>query len=152
MEALMKHYKRGRVTKEDFAVALRAHQAAVDATKSPQREKVRIHAETRASLTLVASGGVEAIKTPAESFTWSSMDGFPSHSSAVLPVVESESSSASLGHDTSLEDLRECYAKGYVQKEDFAAALRAHQAAVDATKSLERDIAEAFYAENKEEK
>jgi len=59
---------------------------------------------------------------------------------------------ASLGHDTSLEDLRECYAEGSVQKEDFAAALRAHQAAVDATKSLERDIAEAFYAENKEEK
>eukprot|EP00984_Skeletonema_dohrnii_P009620 scaffold3685_cov132-Skeletonema_dohrnii-CCMP3373.AAC.1 len=27
------------VTKEDFAVALRAHQAAVDATKSPQREE-----------------------------------------------------------------------------------------------------------------
>ncbi|KAK1741570.1 Sel1-like repeat family protein [Skeletonema marinoi] len=59
---------------------------------------------------------------------------------------------ASLGHDTSLEDLRECYAEGSVQKEDFAAALRAHQAAVDATKSLERDVAEAFYAENKEEK
>jgi len=39
LEALMKHYKRGRVTKEDFAVSLRAHQAAVDATKSPQREK-----------------------------------------------------------------------------------------------------------------
>jgi len=28
----------GRVSKDDFAAALRAHQAAVDATKSPQRE------------------------------------------------------------------------------------------------------------------
>jgi len=38
LEALMKHYKRGRVTKENFAAVLRAHQAAADATKSPQRE------------------------------------------------------------------------------------------------------------------
>jgi hypothetical protein len=29
----------GFVSKEDFAAALRGHQAAVDATKSPQREK-----------------------------------------------------------------------------------------------------------------
>jgi hypothetical protein len=31
-------YVKGDVDKEDFAAALRAHQAAVDATKSPQRE------------------------------------------------------------------------------------------------------------------
>jgi len=67
-------------------------------------------------------------------------------------AVKHYSITASLGYDDSLEDLRECYAEGSVQKEDFAAALRAHQAAVDATKSLERDVAEAFYAENKEEK
>jgi TPR repeat protein len=42
---------------------------------------------------------------------------------------------ANLGHDTSLKRLRECYVKGHVSKEEFAAALRAHQAAVDATKS-----------------
>ena len=35
--ALMKEYKGGCVSKDDLAVALRAHQAAVDATKSPQR-------------------------------------------------------------------------------------------------------------------
>ena len=29
----------GLVTKDEYAVALRAHQAAVDATKSEQREK-----------------------------------------------------------------------------------------------------------------
>eukprot|EP00985_Skeletonema_marinoi_P007137 scaffold3121_cov211-Skeletonema_marinoi.AAC.6 len=34
------------------------------------------------------------------------------------------------------------YLRGVVSKEDFAAALRAHQAAVDATKSPGRDTAE----------
>ena len=33
-----------------------------------------------------------------------------------------------------------------VSKEDFEAALRGHQAAVDATKSQQRDAAEVFYA------
>eukprot|EP00986_Skeletonema_menzelii_P007429 scaffold2919_cov130-Skeletonema_menzelii.AAC.5 len=32
-------YKRGLIGKEDFAAALRAHQATLDATKSPQREE-----------------------------------------------------------------------------------------------------------------
>ena len=43
---MMKHWnksrdfsKAGYVSKDDFAVALRGHQAAVDATKSPQREE-----------------------------------------------------------------------------------------------------------------
>jgi hypothetical protein len=35
---LKEGYIDGYVSKEDFAVALRAHQAAVDATKSPQRQ------------------------------------------------------------------------------------------------------------------
>ena len=35
---LKQGYLRGLVSKEDFAATLRAHQAAVDATKSPQRE------------------------------------------------------------------------------------------------------------------
>ncbi len=38
MKALMKFFKGGYVSKEDLAATLRAHQAAVDATKSPQRE------------------------------------------------------------------------------------------------------------------
>ena len=38
LRALKECFKRGMVSKEDFAAALRAHQAAVDATKSPQRE------------------------------------------------------------------------------------------------------------------
>ncbi len=41
MDALKKLFKvkEGLVSKEEFAAALRAHQAAVDATKSPQREE-----------------------------------------------------------------------------------------------------------------
>jgi len=50
---------------------------------------------------------------------------------------------ASLGFDDSLESLKDCYKEGCIQKEDFAAALRAHKAAVDATKSPQREEAEA---------
>ena len=57
---------------------------------------------------------------------------------------------ANLGYDTSLKKLRECYAEGFVSKEDFAAALRAHQAALDATKSPQREAAEVFYANQNE--
>eukprot|EP00984_Skeletonema_dohrnii_P005515 scaffold1943_cov85-Skeletonema_dohrnii-CCMP3373.AAC.2 len=49
---------------------------------------------------------------------------------------------AKLGDDDSLESLKDAFGKGYVSKEDFAAALRGHQAAVDATKSPQRDEAE----------
>ena len=48
-----------------------------------------------------------------------------------------------LGYDRSLTTVKQAYAKGDVSKEDFAAALRAHQAAVDATKSPQREAAEA---------
>ena len=40
MEALMSAFEDGLVSKAELASALRAHQAAVDATKSPQREEV----------------------------------------------------------------------------------------------------------------
>jgi len=46
---------------------------------------------------------------------------------------------ANLGYDDSIKGLKEYYANGQVSKEDFAAALRAHKAAVDATKSLQRE-------------
>ena len=39
LHALKTIYKAGHVRKEDFAAALRGHKAAVDATKSPQREE-----------------------------------------------------------------------------------------------------------------
>mmetsp|Transcript_18123 Transcript_18123/g.28441 ORF Transcript_18123/g.28441 Transcript_18123/m.28441 type:complete len:302 (+) Transcript_18123:183-1088(+) len=38
VDVLKKGYFVGQVSKDDYAAALRAHQAAVDATKSPQRE------------------------------------------------------------------------------------------------------------------
>ena len=50
---------------------------------------------------------------------------------------------ANLGHDESLKQLKKGYSHGLVSKEDFAAALRAHKAAVDATKSPQRNEAEA---------
>eukprot|EP00985_Skeletonema_marinoi_P008501 scaffold3865_cov86-Skeletonema_marinoi.AAC.1 len=51
---------------------------------------------------------------------------------------------ANLGHDESIQQLKKCYAGGLVSKEDFAAALRGHHAAVEATKSPKRDAAEAM--------
>ena len=42
IEALMQAYKRGFVEKEVLAAVLRAHKAAVDATKSPQREAAEV--------------------------------------------------------------------------------------------------------------
>jgi tetratricopeptide (TPR) repeat protein len=49
---------------------------------------------------------------------------------------------AKLGHDNALEAVKINFRKGFVSKEDFEAALRGHQAAVDATKSKQRDEAE----------
>ncbi len=48
---------------------------------------------------------------------------------------------ANLGHHGSLSNLKLLYAKGHASKEDYAGALRAYQAAVDATKSEERERA-----------
>ena len=50
---------------------------------------------------------------------------------------------ANLGCDNSIKQLKDCYKDGDVSKEDFASALRAHKAAVDATKSPQRTAAEA---------
>ncbi|KAK1735455.1 zf-MYND and TPR domain-containing protein [Skeletonema marinoi] len=50
---------------------------------------------------------------------------------------------ASMGHDGSIKFLMDEFRRGFVSKDDLAAALRAHQAAVDATKSPQREEAEA---------
>eukprot|EP00986_Skeletonema_menzelii_P016105 scaffold13729_cov126-Skeletonema_menzelii.AAC.4 len=50
---------------------------------------------------------------------------------------------ANLGYDLSIESLKDCYSRGVISKEVFATALRAHQAAVEAMKSSQRDAAEA---------
>ena len=49
---------------------------------------------------------------------------------------------ATLGCDDTLDALKVCFRGGLVTKEDFAAALRAHQTAVEATKSPQREAAE----------
>jgi hypothetical protein len=53
--------------------------------------------------------------------------------------------SANLGHDESIEMMKLCYKEGKVSKEDFASALRAHQAAVNETKSPHREEASKFF-------
>ena len=49
---------------------------------------------------------------------------------------------AKLGHDVALDRVKEGFQVGLVSKEEYAAALRGHQTAVDATKSQQRDEAE----------
>ena len=49
---------------------------------------------------------------------------------------------ATLGLDRAIQVLKECYKEGYVSKEDFAAALRAHHVAANALKSSQREEAE----------
>ncbi len=49
---------------------------------------------------------------------------------------------ANLGCDSSLKAIKVLFVQGIVSKEVYAAALRGHQAAVDSTKSAERDKAE----------
>ncbi len=51
-----------------------------------------------------------------------------------------------LGLDRALAMAKHGFAAGLVSKEDFEAALRGHQAAVDATKSEQREKAYAFYS------
>jgi len=52
---------------------------------------------------------------------------------------------ANLGFDKALERVKEGFARGLVSKDNYAAALQGHQAAVDATKSQKREEAHAVY-------
>ncbi len=58
---------------------------------------------------------------------------------------------AKLGFNDALEEVKKGFQRGEVSKEDFEAALRGHQAAVDATKSEQREEAHAFYNLSPEE-
>eukprot|EP00986_Skeletonema_menzelii_P008924 scaffold3926_cov126-Skeletonema_menzelii.AAC.5 len=111
-------YKGGHASKDDFAAALRGHQTAVDATKSPQRE--------------AADGYMK----------WLAEHGRNGHNDRAAKhfII-----AAKLGDDDSLEAVKDFYKDGYVTKDDFAATLRGHQTAVDATKSPQRDQAAAFH-------
>ena len=53
---------------------------------------------------------------------------------------------AKLGLDMSLQRLKELHKFGFISKDDFATALRGHQAAIDATKSPQREEAAEFLA------
>lgn len=51
-----------------------------------------------------------------------------------------------LGDDDALEQVKKLVEQGLlVSKEDYEAALRGHKAALDATKSEQRDAAEKYY-------
>lgn len=52
---------------------------------------------------------------------------------------------ANIGYDGSLKWLKELYVDGKASKEDYAGALRAYQAAVNAAKSREREEANSLY-------
>ena len=54
---------------------------------------------------------------------------------------------ANQGYDLSMKGLWSTFRNGNVTKEDLDAAIRSHKAAVDATKSEERERAEAFSRE-----
>eukprot|EP00985_Skeletonema_marinoi_P006561 scaffold2836_cov95-Skeletonema_marinoi.AAC.7 len=51
---------------------------------------------------------------------------------------------ANLGHDGSIKSLMDAFRMGFIGKEELAATLRAHKAAVDATKSPQREAAENY--------
>ena len=50
---------------------------------------------------------------------------------------------ANLGHEKAMKLLWKYYSAGIITKEDLDATLRAHQASIDATRSAQRDAAEA---------
>jgi tetratricopeptide (TPR) repeat protein len=52
---------------------------------------------------------------------------------------------AGQGHDGAIKALKRQYTQGTISKENFAASLRAHQAALDGTKSPQREVAEEYY-------
>ncbi len=59
---------------------------------------------------------------------------------------------ATQGHDDSIKELTTAFKEGFMEKEDLEAALRAHKAAVDATKSPQREIGEEHYGTLNESK
>jgi hypothetical protein len=52
---------------------------------------------------------------------------------------------ANLGYEKSMKQLWKHFSAGYITKEELESTLRTHKAAIDATKSAQRDAAEAHY-------
>jgi tetratricopeptide (TPR) repeat protein len=65
------------------------------------------------------------------------------HEGSIDRAVKHYIIAAKLGDDEALDAVKEGYKRGYASKEDFATALRGHQAAVDETKSEQRTAAYA---------
>ncbi len=63
------------------------------------------------------------------------------HNGRIERAVKHWIIAANTGDDNTMDTIRRGYAEGFVSKEDFAATLRAHQAAVDETKSPQREAA-----------
>jgi len=59
---------------------------------------------------------------------------------------------ANLGFDVSMKALLLSYKNGYITKEEYGATLRVHQAAIDATKSSQREAAEIRQGRIQQEK
>jgi len=53
---------------------------------------------------------------------------------------------AKLGDEDTMKTLLPLFQQGYITKEEYGATLRTHQAAIEATKSPQREAAYAFYA------
>ena len=51
---------------------------------------------------------------------------------------------AKLGYEESMKELWKYYSAGHITKETLDSTLRSHQSAIDATKSLQREEAEAI--------
>ena len=52
---------------------------------------------------------------------------------------------ANVGYEKSMKALWTCYAKGYISKDDLTVTLRTHQAAINETKSSQREAAEVAW-------
>ena len=55
---------------------------------------------------------------------------------------------AAQGEDESIKSLMRAFREGFVRKDDLASAIRAHRAAVDETKSPQREAAEKYYRQS----
>uniref|UniRef100_A0A7S2LHC7 RING-type domain-containing protein n=1 Tax=Skeletonema marinoi TaxID=267567 RepID=A0A7S2LHC7_9STRA len=137
----MKHYREG-----DYDAAFKCHTKAVDLGD--------VGAKFHLAHLYMGGEGVEKdMKMGLHYYEEAAIAGHPRarYSRACYEMVDGRIDravkhwiiAANLGDDDSIQTLKGCYARGEVSKEEFAAALRAHYAAVDATKSPQREAAEA---------
>jgi len=137
----MKHYREG-----DYDAAFKCHTKAVDLGDVGAKFHL-------AHLYMGGEGVDKDMKMGLHYYEEAAIAGHPRarYSRACYEMVDGRIDravkhwiiAANLGDDDSIQTLKGFYARGEVSKEEFAAALRAHYAAVDATKSPQREAAEA---------